>query len=636
LGRARAGVNLTRSLTQHLTHGRTSTVPYAVALAWPDGPPDEGATVRLDPVPPPRRARREALPDVPPIPAPAAHEIGGKAAGLELLRGLDVAVPEFVVVDASAVERILAAEDPHTAARAAVASLGLSSGGRWAVRSSADVEDALDDPMSGVFESKIGVALEALPTSVCEVAADAQNPEVLERVRTGRLERKPRMAVVVQRMVDEPLLAGAVFVPTRREPGLGVLEGVAGRTGEALMDGSSEPDVRCAFDGDGALVEFEPPPGPPDVARRLHAACESVARGAMRIYLGTGRGDLEFAVDRDGSVWWLQARVRPVAVEEVDRRGHAPAAVAYYKLLAFRVAEANLTPPVYFRCVDLEDGRFGYTVGIRHRDAAFHRAVRDDIAHLEKVTAFGWDIEKRTAGLLAAPNCDVEELFDTLVLHGAAHLPFSIPVRDALKERFESESVDEGTGALDLEEFLAGVIESLGRETTVNQAVNLLRAPERCLSELEADTARLHVLRSGPAAGDEDVLACLVADMRDLPDLSPEGAARRRNELERELAAPDAASRLEESIAAHRRALREGARARRAFLGEAERALPDERRRRLRIWAAYLAMKGEINETHSLYRGRCFVRFAREGFAPGRAFVDERIAAWRGDAASRA
>ena len=43
-----------------------------------------------------------------------------------------------------------------------------------------------------------------------------------------------------------------------------------------------------------------------------------VASEALAIYCQTGRGDLEFAIDHEGTRWWLQARMLKAPVEIVD------------------------------------------------------------------------------------------------------------------------------------------------------------------------------------------------------------------------------------------------------------------------------------------------------------------------------
>lgn len=52
------------------------------------------------------------------------------------------------------------------------------------------------------------------------------------------------------------------------------------------------------------------------------------------------------------------------------------------------------------------------------------------------------------------------------------------------------------------------------------------------------------------------------------------------------------------------------------FLAEARKYLNDDLSNRLQLWADYLEMKAETNETHCIYRGICFTWFSEIGFSP--------------------
>ena len=248
--------------------------------------------------------------------------------------------------------------------------------------------------MSGSFESFLNCRANEVPSAVVQVLRGSKNAEIGLRLRSGRLSREPRVAVVVQQMVSPVRMAGTVFLPAPRDPSTFLAEARWGQTGEGLMDGRVQPDVVARFNGECGLVHLDCAGVALPNREVVAGDCVRLAAEAMAIYCATGRGDLEFAVGTDGTIWWLQARPLNMAVEVIDRRGFHPAAVAYYRQMAFRVAEANQTPAAHFRCFDLEDGIFGYSLGIRHRDRAFHAKVREDAEHLARVTAFGWDVRK--------------------------------------------------------------------------------------------------------------------------------------------------------------------------------------------------------------------------------------------------
>ena len=427
--RAAATVNLTKSLTAHLSYGRVASTPYAVAFSWPNGYPREGQQVTLNIIRPPARPSCIYFPDVKPESVSYTELIGGKAAGLLLLKVNGFSVPIFRVVGTDLLASWTAKEEFHLAAQGWMEQQSLDSRTLWAVRSSANVEDGVDDPMSGAFESILDLSPAAVPKAIERVLTSTESIEIRSRIRSGTLKTTPRMAIIVQEMVQEPLLSGAVFIPAPDDPATLLVEGRLLTTGEALMDGRAVPDVVGRYDIEGKELRYEAPFLDVSAPRLLRERVAVLAKEAIRIYLVTGRGDIEYAIDKSGTIWWLQARVQPAVVEIVDRRGFSAAAQNYYRMLAFRVNEANCTPPIYFRCVDLPDGRFGYSVGIYHRDRLFHQMIKTNPTHLAEVTRFGWETEEKMSKMIASlADHTAESVLDLLTLHGAVQLPFSIPM----------------------------------------------------------------------------------------------------------------------------------------------------------------------------------------------------------------
>jgi pyruvate,water dikinase len=223
---------------------------------------------------------------------------GGKAAGLARLleSGFDVP-PGFVVCG-------LEPDAPLPAAvLEAYHALG---GGSVAVRSSAVGEDGAEASFAGQFESVLWVAgADALRAAVtrCLHSLDAPRADAYGRALAGR--RAAAMCVVVQRMVDARA-AGVAFsvdpVSMRRDrvP----VEAVAG-VGETLVAGTATPD-RYEADRDGCVRRREPA-GAAAVLTDDEAA--RIARGAVAAEAAWGVPlDLEWAIDRAGRLWWLQAR----------------------------------------------------------------------------------------------------------------------------------------------------------------------------------------------------------------------------------------------------------------------------------------------------------------------------------------
>jgi len=211
-----------------------------------------------------------------------ARRSGTKAGTLARLARLGFAVPDAWVVPPALVDA------PDLAARLRVLP---DDGTRWAVRSSADVEDGSVRSWAGQFRTVLDVCRDEVSAAVVDVAHSAA------RAVYGD-DADPAVAVVVQRMVH-PHVAGVVF---SRNPVTGmretVVEAVPG-TGDGLVAGRVEPERWVRRNGQWR----ERPPAP-------HLEVEVaglVADGADRMERALG-----FAVDAewawDGTLWWLQAR----------------------------------------------------------------------------------------------------------------------------------------------------------------------------------------------------------------------------------------------------------------------------------------------------------------------------------------
>jgi broad specificity phosphatase PhoE len=620
MARGAATVSLMRSLTSHLTYGRTNSNPYAVALQWPNGFPRDGQRAALEFISPPiSNVITPLLPDVPLAPVTDIDSVGGKGAGLRLLESVGFKVPEYQIIDSNVIAGWIACDSLVDRAADWVTRSNLDASAQWAVRSSADVEDGDANSMSGSFESVLNCSLGEVAEAVARVVRSGKNEEIKLRLRSGSLRRLPRMAVIVQRMISPVRMAGTLFMPSPRDPSTFMLEACWGRTGEDLMDGIVQPDLVARFDHECELVHFDRGSVVDIDQTMIEIDCRRVAAEAMSIFKSSGRGDLEFAVAKDGEIWWLQARPLNEAVEVVDRRGFHPAAIEYYRQLAFRVSEANLTPTVHFRCFDIEKGLFGYSAGIRQRDRVFHELIQRAPQHLAAVTEFGWETERRMAEAVnGLGSRSPDEILRLLILHGAAQLPFSIPMSNARMDRYHSNATDNHPTANLLDQLLTEIDQRVGLGIGMNEMTTLLRQPRSTLSVIKVEQAHLAVVRSNDAASDEQVMEVLIPELRDVPDLKGDKMANLREDVLSKAAAirrqdPYGFS-LEAQIQQRSKSLQEGCHRREQLVNDLKRRLPDELAQRFGYWVDYLAMKAETNETHCIYRGRCFLWFARIGY----------------------
>jgi phosphohistidine swiveling domain-containing protein len=221
--------------------------------------------------------------------------VGGKAAGLGALIKAGENVPAGFCVTTNVFRR---GELPRTAVVDAYRHLG---GGPVAVRSSATAEDLPDASFAGQHETVLGVSgEEALITAIRTCWQSLDTPRAIAyREARWRVDEPAAMAVVVQRMVD-PVAAGVAFTAnpitgTRIEI---VIDAVAG-LGMSVVDGSVAADHYVLSDGQPVTA------GGSLSAEQL----EELRRTGRRVERSLGGPqDLEWAFDRQGKLWLLQAR----------------------------------------------------------------------------------------------------------------------------------------------------------------------------------------------------------------------------------------------------------------------------------------------------------------------------------------
>lgn len=245
-----------------------------------------------------------------------AQPVGGKAAGLARLIRLGLPVPPgFVLLGAGRNGDALPARLFE-----AYRELGAPP---VAVRSSAAGEDGAADSFAGQYDTVLNVAGDdALEAAVWQCLRSARSrraraygarrgPAQVDRERPGSGD----MAVIVQQMVDARA-AGVVFTVdsvTGRRDRL-VVDAVEG-LGEALVSGHAAPDHYALDSRDRVarqeLVGDRPILTPSQLGR--------IAREARAAERAAGHPmDLEWALDREGRLFWLQAR--PITTLGADPR----------------------------------------------------------------------------------------------------------------------------------------------------------------------------------------------------------------------------------------------------------------------------------------------------------------------------
>lgn len=221
------------------------------------------------------------------------RSLGGKAAGLRWLAEHGYRVPPTWVIVAPTTE-------PAAVADALAAAIDPDR--RWAVRSSANVEDGGDVSYAGQFLSRLDVSgARELVDAVVDVVASANAPGVTAyRLHQGD-DRPIEMAVIVQEMI-EPVVSGVAF---SKNPVTGlsetVVEAVVG-SGDLLHAEGSTP-ARWVHRWGDFLEEPASPPVERAVVRSVVEATAEIAHAYG------GPVDLEWVFD-GARVWWVQ--IRPI------------------------------------------------------------------------------------------------------------------------------------------------------------------------------------------------------------------------------------------------------------------------------------------------------------------------------------
>jgi hypothetical protein len=216
------------------------------------------------------------------------------------------------------VARILRSLSPTPSQRQMLAAAveqvsGPARGFSLAVRSSAIDEDSAAASRAGIYTSVLGVGTAAeLAEAVVACWRSFYGPAALAaRVRTGDFDPAPRMAVVVQQMV-EPEVAGVAFTAGRQM----TAEYVHGRA-DALVAGAEVPE-RVAIDGGDSAQE-----GPAPFLAPVYATTQRLREAAGLDV------DVEWAW-AENTLWVLQCR--PVSAQiHAERSVHGPH-LAYCRL----------------------------------------------------------------------------------------------------------------------------------------------------------------------------------------------------------------------------------------------------------------------------------------------------------------
>jgi rifampicin phosphotransferase len=233
--------------------------------------------------------------------------VGGKAGVLGELAAAGFPVPPGRVVTAES----LNIDGWEQSLEAAAGSLGAP---RLAVRSSAAAEDLPHASYAGLYETYLNVPVGGLGEMVqrCFAAATTQRVSTYHQ-RHGN-GTAPGMAVLVQAMVD-PMAAGVAFTahPVSGDPDQALVTAVPG-LGDRLVSGEAVGE-EWTVTAQNARMSRPVPAGGRVLTGQQAQAVADLARKIADRY---GRPqDIEWAIDRDGRLWLLQARPMTALPEPV-------------------------------------------------------------------------------------------------------------------------------------------------------------------------------------------------------------------------------------------------------------------------------------------------------------------------------
>ncbi|MFK7730852.1 MAG: PEP/pyruvate-binding domain-containing protein [Pseudomonadales bacterium] len=233
----------------------------------------------------------------------AGEAVGGKAHGLAQLINMGLRVPDgFVIVNAQIDALPQELEQRYA-----------SITGPVAVRSSALAEDGDSESFAGQFDSYLNVdSFSALNDAIknCIASLNTSRAQAYQQ-RSG--EQETTMNIVVQSMVDARA-AGVVFTadPVSGRHNRLVVDSVMG-LGEALVSGEATPDHFVLAPNDEVLERSLVA----DDASITDSELLRIAQDARTAAASTGNPlDLEWAIDHNGDLYWLQAR--PITTLGVD------------------------------------------------------------------------------------------------------------------------------------------------------------------------------------------------------------------------------------------------------------------------------------------------------------------------------
>ncbi len=259
-------------------------------------------------------------------------QIGGKAANLVKLSRAELPVPLAYCVSTDVHDYYIQTGQLPEGLVAEITIVKDQLGGKIAIRSSANCEDAADLSMAGVFQSHYVYRDDEIAAAVEGIFNQARSEEVAQFMAMhGMTVEGVKMGLVIQKLI-EPDAAGVIYTGVNED---NLLVQYVDGFGASLVDGATQGSA-LVVDRDGTILEsagFEARP----LTQAVVSQISKQSRAIEKLFPGVAQ-DIEFAV-QGNQVHIVQARTLTTDLGTVELGETPQECLEATKLRLRRLAE---------------------------------------------------------------------------------------------------------------------------------------------------------------------------------------------------------------------------------------------------------------------------------------------------------
>ena len=647
--RATAVVTTINSMTSHIIISSPINTPFAVCPKWPTNEIKENEKVNVK-FKEEKNLKSGELPSVKTIFVDNIYT-GQKAARLWKLTDLGYDVPRFMIIDFAKVESWLSSTNvnklieeylsknfsnnemskvyesklkeeitnklPYLIEKW-IAAMNINLEYPLAIRSSANLEDGQENIMAGAFKSILNVNENQLQGSILNVILSTYSSEIFANYKKCILNLK--QSILIQEMVKKPKLSGTIFLRSPDNPGSLIIESKFKAYGEDLMNSKVGADVRIRMTHDLSHANIEINKTNLD-EKFLLDLFYRLADEAKEIYWLMGCDDSEFCIDDKNKIWWIQSRLLPTNKNDISREPmhYFNLHDHFNKVLHYRTWESNLMSSYNIKI--MKEKEFSYNLkenilwgskgeiykDTSERDLQFHIKASEDLDFLKKIVKYGLKVEKE----LKKSIHDEEPLgkqYLLLTLHQGARAG-SYGYRHRFKEMYNTKNWKEIR-----EKWIENLINKVANKIkiTTEEAINLLYTPKKTISAIYQQEKRVELYKKNNLL-DEDFENIILPEIHDPAQLSIEKEEEFKKILEREKEIFKINSESQSKLILNqlKKSFNEKKIKKENLIIAANKYLLKDEKNKFMVVALFLEMKGEMNETHPIYRGIIFLKIGK-------------------------